>query len=682
MKIRPYYRIKPNEWLFTENAEVLNAQRRASTHPEMDEKQIEEYVRQWAIKELITTYGYPQEWIGRRIVIEEPVQIGSTEKRADIGIKTDGNKTFLLIETKARDLPKAGYIRAEKQLQSYLAATIGASYGMLTDGNVIRTKVLVKKKDPNQFDYADDIPFHKPVDEVPKNRLESLHLGWLGDTPFHVDPQIIVTGRTCLVGASGSGKSYALGVICEELMKIHLPFMLIDVEGEYSGLKANGEAIWVGDDNKCDLLWDSVDLEQLGSDAPNSPPLILDLSEAEDPKRKLDLLLTSLYEEVSRRRTPYLIILEEADRFVPQIGDRLQIFDEIARRGRKRGLGLIVSTQRPSLVDKNLLSQCTNQIIGKLVIKNDLQSVAQFFSGKGTPNQLTALDLGFFYVAGVLSQAPTCIKIKNRETVHGGMTPSLESRVMKSAKETINKVRIPQELQKKGLAPLFKPDEILTAVRPQKRLFFFNTDEVVNDIQLIYRPLVELELRIREGLVKKRFVRKFFILDGISGRSASLEDQLQFKQGIEHLLGLEHAHIELLSALSPNKGLSNTEISRKTKMSEDIVRKLIKVLEQKRLVFTMKIGRNKVARRIVDLPKIRLSDRVIQFEQNDMPEGKIDKIRITERNVRSVLEGLFDGSTLERFSPFNFPLYRVVMTAKRKQRVIWIDARSGKTLDL
>ncbi|MCZ6613940.1 MAG: type I restriction enzyme HsdR N-terminal domain-containing protein, partial [Thaumarchaeota archaeon] len=260
MKIRPYYRIEPNEWLFTENAEVLNAQRRASTHPEMDEKQIEEYVRQWAIKELITTYGYPQEWIGRRIVIEEPVQIGSTEKRADIGIKTDGNKNFLLIETKARDLPNADYIRAEKQLQSYLAATIGASYGMLTDGNVIRTKVLVKKKDPNQFDYADDIPFHKPVDEVPKNRLASLHLGWLGDTPFHVDPQVIVTGRTCLVGASGSGKSYALGVICEELMKIHLPFMLIDVEGEYSGLKANGEAIWVGDDSKCDLLWDSADL--------------------------------------------------------------------------------------------------------------------------------------------------------------------------------------------------------------------------------------------------------------------------------------------------------------------------------------------------------------------------------------------------------------------------------------
>ncbi|MFQ6010651.1 MAG: type I restriction enzyme HsdR N-terminal domain-containing protein [Nitrososphaerales archaeon] len=682
MKIRPYYRIDPKDWLYLDNADILNAQKRAIDHPEMDERQIEEYVRQWVLNELITTYGYPREWIGRRIVVEEPVQIGSTEKRADIGIKNEGNKNLLLIETKARNLPDSEFIRAEKQLQSYLAATIGASHGMLTDGNVIRSRVLVKKNDPNQFEYADDIPNYTLPRETPKRTLESLHIGWLGDSPFHVDPQIIVTGRTCLVGASGSGKSYALGVICEELLKIRLPFMLIDVEGEYSGLKANGEAIWVGDDIQCDLLWDNVDLEQLGRDAPNSSPLILDLSEANEPKNKLDLVLTSLYEEVSRRRTPYLIILEEADRFVPQIGDRLHIFDEIARRGRKRGLGLIVSTQRPSLVDKNLLSQCTNQVIGKLMIKNDLQSVAQFFSSRGLPSQLTSLGLGFFYFSGALSQVPTCIKIKNRETAQGGMTPSLESRVVKPVKDTISKVRISQEVQKKGLAPLFTSDEILEIVRPQKKLFIFNRDEVVSDIQLIYRPLVQVEIRTRRGLVKKRFVRRFSILDGISGRTVSLEDQLQFKQGLENLLGLENIHVELLTALNPTKGLSYPEISRKTKMSDEIVRKLVKVLEQKRLVFTLKVGRIKVVRRIVDIPNIRLKDSEIQFEQNEMPEGKMDKIRITEKNVRSVLEGLFDGSTLEKFNPFNFPLYRVVITAKRKQRIMWVDARTGKQVDL
>ena len=44
------------------------------------EKSIEEFVRQWALRQLLTAYKYPTEWIGERIVIEEPVKMGSTEK--------------------------------------------------------------------------------------------------------------------------------------------------------------------------------------------------------------------------------------------------------------------------------------------------------------------------------------------------------------------------------------------------------------------------------------------------------------------------------------------------------------------------------------------------------------------------------------------------------------------------
>src|SRR4029077_10730969 len=114
--------------------------------------------------------------------------------------------------------------------------------------------------------------------------------------------------------------------------------------------KEKFEAIWVGDEEGCDLRWSNLDLQQLGAQAPDLAPLILDLSESDEPKRKGSDLLSSIYGEVERRRTPYLIIVEEADRFVPQNGERLAIFGEIARRGRKRGVGLMVCTQRPSLV--------------------------------------------------------------------------------------------------------------------------------------------------------------------------------------------------------------------------------------------------------------------------------------------------------------------------------------------
>ncbi len=244
---------------------------------------------------------------------------------------------------------------------------------------------------------------------------------------FQVNPDLFATGRTCVIGSSGSGKSYTVAVICEELCKHKVPFVIVDTEGEYSGLKEKFGVIWIGDDPKCDLRWkDKIDLKALGKKAPDLAPIVFDISEVSRPREKVHEFLLELYREISRRRTPYLVILEEADRFSPQVGERLPIFDEIARRGRKRGLGLMLCTQRPSLVDKNILSQCSNQLIGKLVIKNDLNSVAQFFSsGRGPPSQLTTLSPGEFFALGGLVTEPEKVKIRARETRHGGTTPKL-----------------------------------------------------------------------------------------------------------------------------------------------------------------------------------------------------------------------------------------------------------------
>src|SRR5580704_3682046 len=258
-----------------------------------------------------------------------------------------------------------------------------------------------------------------------------LYLGTEGGVPFEINANIVATGRTCVIGASGSGKSYTVGVICEELCKSGVPFAIIDTEGEHSGLKEKYDAVCIGDEPSCDLQWSGLDLEHLGAQAPDLAPLILDLSESDEQRQRVSDLLSSIYREVEKRRTPYLIIVEEADRFVPQNGERVAIFGEIARRGRKRGVGLMVCTQRPSMVDKNILSQCGNQLIGKLVIRNDLQAVTQFFQGREIPKQLTALPAGNFYAMGGLSTMPKLVTIREKETRSGGSTPRLGARVIK-----------------------------------------------------------------------------------------------------------------------------------------------------------------------------------------------------------------------------------------------------------
>lgn len=136
-KIGDFYLIHPDEWLFETHGDVLEAKQRAKTWLEARgshegaEYEIEEFVRQWALKRLMEAYGYPKEWMGERIVIEEPVKMGSTEKEADISIKNVNRRTFLYVEAKKRGISEPEFREAERQLETYLAlpAVVTFSYG-------------------------------------------------------------------------------------------------------------------------------------------------------------------------------------------------------------------------------------------------------------------------------------------------------------------------------------------------------------------------------------------------------------------------------------------------------------------------------------------------------------------------------------------------------------------------
>jgi Domain of unknown function DUF87. len=117
--------------------------------------------------------------------------------------------------------------------------------------------------------------------------MPPLRLGSVDGKPFDVDADVVATGRTCVIGASGSGKSYAVGVLCEELCRVGVRFALVDTEGEHIGLKRKYEAVWVGEDEGCDLKWSGFDPAEVGSHILEAPPFILDVSETDDPQVKV-----------------------------------------------------------------------------------------------------------------------------------------------------------------------------------------------------------------------------------------------------------------------------------------------------------------------------------------------------------------------------------------------------------
>jgi type I restriction enzyme M protein len=154
--------IEPEKWLFQTHGDVMAARVRTEEYQKEHgnlngaEYEIEEFVRQWVIKKLLTDYNYPKEWIGEQIIIEEPVKMGSSEKEADISLKNKAGRTFLYIETKKRGISEPEFHEAERQLETYLASTHTATIGMATDGD--RVRCIRKKIDPNDFEYIPDIP--------------------------------------------------------------------------------------------------------------------------------------------------------------------------------------------------------------------------------------------------------------------------------------------------------------------------------------------------------------------------------------------------------------------------------------------------------------------------------------------------------------------------------------------
>ena len=529
------------------------------------------------------------------------------------------------------------------------------------------------------------------MSETSQGQESVLNIGEGAEGPFIVDANQIVTGRTCVLGSSGSGKSYTVGVLCEELCRNDVPFAIIDTEGEHTGLKEKFEAIWVGEERDSDLSWDTLDLEDLARQAPDISPLILDVSDLTDQREKVSKFVGALYEVLTERRVPYLLVVEEADKFIPQYGQRVPIFAEVARRGRKRGMGLMICSQRPSLVDKNVLSQCGNQLIGKLIIQNDLQSVAQFFPGKGLPKELTTLRAGQFFAMGGFSPRPSLVTVRRRVTRPGGVTPALSKRILKKYVSPANAGVVSREEPEEegkvnsgkvalGLPPAVKEEDVPTMVRRERSFGIFGPRETVTGVSPLFRTLVQLGIRKRRGLLKRRFETVYAYLDGATGKEVLIERGLEVVKGFEKLLGLTTLQVEVLRELRPDSDRSALDVASALGESKSTASRVLNFLNERRLARSIEVRNRKLFRRLTDLPGEPSEFVPLELSQVDVQKARVVPPKIKEADVRDAVKGLWEGADVESFEPFLYPVFRVELVVRRKHRQVLVDGRSGKEL--
>jgi DNA helicase HerA-like ATPase len=158
--------------------------------------------------------------------------------------------------------------------------------------------------------------------------------------------------------------------------------------------------------------------------------VIVDLGSLSTPEEQAlaaEAVLGQLWRQRESRR-PVLIVIDEAHNVCPASpGDQITALAtthaiRIAAEGRKFGLYLLVSTQRPQKVHENVLTQCDNLLLMRLNSAADTAFAQEVFSF--VPPRLIGLASAFrqgeSLVAGKLSPQPALLRFGARISEEGG----------------------------------------------------------------------------------------------------------------------------------------------------------------------------------------------------------------------------------------------------------------------
>jgi DNA helicase HerA-like ATPase len=139
-------------------------------------------------------------------------------------------------------------------------------------------------------------------------------------------------------------------------------------------------------------------------------------------------VLEDLWRHREERR-PVLLVIDEAHNLcAPEMDSLLgrvvrDRIIQIAAEGRKFGLWLLLSTQRPSKVHPGIVSQCDNLTLMRMNSPTDLDELADIFGfvPRAMLTQAARFRQGEALLAGGFVAAPSIVKVGDRITMEGGI---------------------------------------------------------------------------------------------------------------------------------------------------------------------------------------------------------------------------------------------------------------------
>ncbi len=159
---------------------------------------------------------------------------------------------------------------------------------------------------------------------------------------------------------------------------------------------------------------------------------ILDLrniASLEERSAKAAAVMTDVFERSKHTggQFPSLVVLDEAQYYAPEqqtgwLARARPSFDAafaIVSEGRKFDVGLVVSSQRPARVNKDVLSQCNTHVVFRVANVEDLSTLAGSFEAASQPllDELPGFDTGVCVVGGTAIGMLTRVEVPLFESV-------------------------------------------------------------------------------------------------------------------------------------------------------------------------------------------------------------------------------------------------------------------------
>ncbi len=278
--------------------------------------------------------------------------------------------------------------------------------------------------------YGTDVPVERTVAEIEISK------------DLKLPAEDMLESAIGIIGKRGRGKSGAVKVLMEELVKVNLPFVAFDPVGVMWGIRSSldgtgpGLRVLVVGGSHGDLKLDRrAGAEIAKAIVQANISCIIDFSE--EPKAAYRQFVTDFAHTLfSINDTPRMVIIEEAPELVPQrmrpdLAETFEAVERLVSRGRNKGIGVTLVSQRSATINKDVLTQVDALFVFGVTSPQDRKALREWVEAKGEPDKLAQFEEG---IAGLQKQeawfwSPEAfggqfrkVKVRNFETFHPDKT--------------------------------------------------------------------------------------------------------------------------------------------------------------------------------------------------------------------------------------------------------------------